>query len=132
MDQQKRQPTLMAIKMKREQNDIQEKQIVTLLDRRRELSDAQRQNDTDLEFVGYVCAQTPAPEERLTDSAWRERYAHQGMNLYDQIKVEEVYAQCDILTRQRDSLVKERALLNNEVKALKKLLKGVKITGKKK
>ena len=75
-------PTLTAINMKRDQQSIQDKQIIALMDQRRILSEQTEQNMIDLLFVGYHPPETPQEPERLTERQWIERHAINGYGLH--------------------------------------------------
>lgn len=75
-------PTLQAIQMKREQQDIQQKQIIALLDQKRELHEAIHQTDLDLEFIGYHPLEAPQ-EPRMTESEFHLHFRKSGFAMYN-------------------------------------------------
>jgi len=128
---QQRPPSLVGIQMKRLQSDTQEKNIIALLDKRRELANAQYQNDADLEFIGYHPPMKAPQEPKFTDSEWQSRVSISNKMLIERssfINPKEHQQ----LGKERDTCAQLLSDANKEIRNLKKLLKGVKITGAKK
>lgn len=75
-------PSLDAVNMKREQNRLQDKHVIELLDKRRLLTEAQKQNDADLLFVGYRPPMEAPQPKMMTEEQWVKLHADEGEFLY--------------------------------------------------
>lgn len=84
-------PTLEAVNMKREQTSLQDKQVISLLDRRRQLIDAQNQNEADLLFVGYHPPLEMPQPKRMTEDEWLQIWNKEGYDMYLTTGIKEKY-----------------------------------------
>ncbi len=76
-------PSLEAVNLKREQERLQDKQIISLLDKRRLIKEAQEQNEADLLFVGYTPPMEAPQPKRMTEGEWHEMFANESFYLYE-------------------------------------------------
>lgn len=84
-------PTLDALNMKREQDRMQDRQIIELLDKRRLLNEAHKQNEADLLFVGYHPPMMAPQPKRYTEEEWAKIHANEGFHLYLKSGIEATY-----------------------------------------
>ena len=116
-------PTLTAINMKRDQQNIQDKQIIALMDQRRILSEQTEQNWTDLLFVGYIPPETDQGPIKMTHQEWIKDQEIAGhilvrTDVFDKLKSAASVTQG--MKRELDSVINQRDSISAKNKALKK------------